>query len=166
MVTTLTLPSIFNELRNDPFLVGFDQFFDRVGSRVAGTAQATSYPPYNIVKNSEDNFAIEIALAGYSENDVQVEVKEDTLSVSCGKLDYNKDEARSYVHRGIAKRSFARRWTLSPTIIVTGASFVNGLLSISLQNEIPEAKKTRTIHINNGSEGNEKFVGEPQPLNE
>lgn len=167
MVTReFTLPNFFNELKNDPFLVGFDHFFDRVGSRfdgvgsrVAGTAQATSYPPYNIVKNSEDNFAIEIALAGYSENDVQVEVKEDTLSVSCGKLDYNKDEARSYIHRGIAKRSFERKWTLSPTVVVTGASFVNGLLSISLQNEIPESQKPRTIVIN-GDAGSPEFLTE------
>ena len=158
MVSTLTLPSIFNDLRNDPFLVGFDQFFDRVGSRVVGTAaQATSYPPYNIVRRGEDEFAIEIALAGYSEDNLQVTVQEDTLTVKCiGRKIVEKD----YVHRGIAKRSFVRKWTLSPTIIVSGASFTNGLLSIDLVNEIPEAKKPRTININNGTAGDLHILNE------
>ena len=157
MVSTLTLPNIFNDLRNDPFLVGFDQFFDRVGSRVVGTAsQATSYPPYNIVRKGEDEFAIEIALAGYSEDNLQVTVQEDTLTVECEGVPTEEN----YVHRGIAKRSFVRKWTLSPTIIVSGASFTNGLLSIDLVNEIPEAKKPRTININNGT------AGDPQILNE
>ena len=150
--TSITLPNLFDQLRNDPFLVGFDQFFDRVGSRAAGTAQATNYPPYNIVKKSEDTFAIEVALAGYSEDDIQVVVQEDELSVSTIRTDYDKNvDETSYIHRGIAKRSFERKWTLSPTVVVTGASFVDGLLSISLQNEIPEAKKPRRITINNGT---------------
>ena len=153
--------SIFNELRNDPFLVGFDHLFDRlISSGIGTTQQATSYPPYNIVKNGENDFSIEVALAGYSEDDIQVVVQEDTLTVGCGKLDYDKTDETSYIHRGIAKRSFSRKWTLSPTVVVVGASFVDGLLSISLQNEIPEAKKPRRIHLNNGTaEG-------PQSLNE
>ena len=90
-------------------------------------------------------------------------VQEDTLTVACGKLDYNKDDARSYIHRGIAKRSFERKWTLSPTVLVTGATFVDGLLSVFLQNEIPEAKKPRKVHINSGSVDSSEG---PQPLNE
>jgi molecular chaperone IbpA len=153
------LPTIVTQLRNDPFLLGFDQLFDRLVSSGVGSAQATSYPPYNIVRSANsDNFAIEIALAGFEAEEIDVTVKEDTLTVESAK-DHNADSA-VYVHQGIAARNFKRSWTLSPTIKVTEASFVNGLLIINLVNEIPEEKKPKKITIN-GPE-----VGTPVQLNE
>lgn len=165
MVTTTRftsehLPTIVTQLRNDPFLLGFDQLFDRLVSSGVGSAQATSYPPYNIVRNdNSDSFAIEIALAGFEEKDIKVTVKEDTLTVESTK-DHDADSA-VYVHQGIAARNFKRSWTLSPTIKVTGATFVNGLLIVSLVNEIPEEKKPKVITINGASSG-----GDPVQLNE
>ena len=158
MVTTRIVPSIFNELRSDPFLLGFDQIFDRLLSTSVGTGQAASYPPYNIVRNdNSDSFAIEIALAGFTENDIKVTVKEDVLTVESEK-DHGADSA-VYVHQGIAARNFKRVWTLSPTVEVIGAEFTNGLLVISLKNVTPEEDKVRVIDINGVSaEG-------PQTLN-
>jgi len=149
-MTRLVPASIFNELRNDPFLVGFDQIFDRIVSTGAATAQSPSYPPYNIVRNdNSDSFAIEIALAGFTESEIRVAVKEDVLTVESEK-DHSADSA-VYVHQGIAARNFKRAWTLSPTVKVIGAEFTNGLLVISLKNEIPEEAKPITIKINNGN---------------
>ena len=148
--TTEHLPTIVTQLRNDPFLLGFDQLFDRLISSGVGTAQASSYPPYNIVRSANsDNFAIEIALAGFESEEIEVTVKEDTLTVESAK-DHSADSA-VYVHQGIAARNFKRAWTLSPTVKVIGAEFTNGLLVISLKNEIPEEAKPITIKINNGN---------------
>jgi molecular chaperone IbpA len=155
--TTEHLPTIVTQLRNDPFLLGFDQLFDRLISSGVGTAQASSYPPYNIVRSSNsDNFAIEIALAGFEEKDIKVTVKEETLTVESAK-DHDADSA-VYVHQGIAARNFKRSWTLSPTIKVTEASFVNGLLIVNLVNEIPEEKKPKTITINGKVAGGTKVL--------
>ena len=157
-ITTSNFPSIFNDLRNDPFLVGFDQIFDRVLSSSVGNAQQTSYPPYNIVKGPDDTFSIEIALAGFTESDLQVTVHEDTLTVESKKND--SIESPEYIHQGIAKRSFKRAWTLSPTIEVTGAEFVNGMLIVRLVNVVPEEKKPRTINIGTSSVNNPEFLAE------
>jgi len=152
--------SIFNELRNDPFLVGFDQLFDRlISSGIGTTQQAASYPPYNIVKTGESEFSIEIALAGFTEEEIAVTVQDDTLTIESQK-EHTESVNNNFLHQGIAERNFKRRWTLSPTIVVTGATFVNGLLKVNLRNEIPETAKPRKIHLNNGTaEG-------PQALNE
>ena len=93
----------------------------------------------------EYNYVIELALAGFSESDIEVEVKDGTLSVR-SKEDKSTDESQ-YVHRGIARRSFSRTWTLSDDMIVKGAEFNNGLLNISLEKVVPEEKKPRLIPI-------------------
>jgi molecular chaperone IbpA len=145
-MTRLVPTNVFNDLRHDPFLVGFDQFFDRLLSTGVGTTQAASYPPYNIVKITDDEFRIEIAIAGFAEDEVEVTVQDDKLTVESIKdhsAEENVDEVM--LHRGIAERNFKRVWTLSPTIAVTGAKFVNGLLTISLKNEVPEKLKPRKI---------------------
>ncbi|NQY66608.1 MAG: Hsp20 family protein [Flavobacteriales bacterium] len=154
MVVTNRLPSIFNELRNDPFLVGFDQLFDRlVSSGVGTTQQVAAYPPYNIVKRGESEFSIEIALAGFTEDEIAVTVQDDILTIESNKdhTTARQTLTNSFLHQGIAERNFKRKWTLSPTIIVTGATFVNGLLKVKLRNEIPETAKPRKIHLNNGT---------------
>ena len=153
--------TVFNQLRNDPFLVGFDQLFDRLVSSGAGTTQAAAYPPYNIVKKSQDNFAIEIALAGFDEDEIEVSVKDDTLTIESKKDHSASGGGEEYLHQGIAERNFKRTWTLSPTVRVTGASFKNGLLSVHLVNEIPEEKKPRKININtNNTSGEPEFLSE------
>ena len=153
--------TVFNQLRNDPFLVGFDQLFDRLLSSGVGTTQAASYPPYNIVKKAENEFAIEVALAGFSEEEIAVSVKDDTLTIESLKDHSASGGGDQFLHQGIAERNFKRTWTLSPTVKVKGASFVNGLLSVNLVNEIPEEKKPRRIKLNvDGSAGDPQFLQE------
>ena len=123
--------------------VGFDTMFNRLMN--FPTQQDSGYPPYNIRKVDEYNYVIELALAGFSESDIEVEVKDGTLSVR-SKEDKSTDESQ-YVHRGIARRSFSRTWTLSDDMIVKGAEFNNGLLNISLEKVVPEEKKPRLIPI-------------------
>ena len=123
--------------------IGFDSMFNRLMN--FPTQQDSGYPPYNIRKVDEYNYVIELALAGFSESDIEVEVKDGTLTVR-SKEDKSTDESQ-YVHRGIARRSFSRTWTLSDDIIVKGAEFNNGLLNISLEKVFPEEKKPRLIPI-------------------
>ena len=123
--------------------IGFDSMFNRLMN--FPTQQDSGYPPYNIRKVDEYNYVIELALAGFSESDIEVEVKDGTLTVR-SKEDKSTDESQ-YVHRGIARRSFSRTWTLSDDMIVKGAEFNNGLLNISLEKVVPEEKKPRLIPI-------------------
>lgn len=109
------------------------------------TPSNTSYPPYNIEKTDDDSYRISIAVAGFSEADLSVEVKEKALVVSAQKAD-NPDD-RTYLHRGIANRAFERRFHLADHVKVTGASHVDGMLHIELEREIPEALKPRRIEI-------------------
>ena len=162
MVVSTRTPAltVFEQLRSDPFLLGFDQLFDRLVSSGAGTAQATSYPPYNIVKVTDTEFRIELAIAGFNEEELEVTVKDDKLTVESTKDHSASGGGERFLHQGIAERNFKRTWTLSPTIQVTGASFENGFLSVFLRNEVPEENKPTTIHINNG------YTSDPQALNE
>ena len=127
--------------------VGFDSMFHRLMH--SPTQQDTGYPPYNIRKVDEYNYIIEIALAGFSEDDIEVEVSDGTLTVRSKE---SKDTAeQQYVHRGIAKRIFSKAWTLSDDMIVKNAEFTNGLLNISLEKIVPEEKKPRIIPISSPS---------------
>ena len=124
--------------------VGFDTMFDRL-RQFTPTQQEGGYPPYNIRKVDDYNYVIEIALAGFSERDIEVEVAEGIVSVR-SKEDKETDETE-YVHRGIARRSFSRKWTLSDDMIVNGAEFQNGLLNINLEKVVPDEKKPRIVPI-------------------
>ncbi|MDJ0638068.1 MAG: Hsp20 family protein [Paracoccaceae bacterium] len=136
--------------------VGFDQVADMMDRILADTAQNPSYPPYNIEKTAEDAWRISIAVAGFAESDLNVEVREDALIVSAKKAD--EDEDRTYLHRGIANRAFERRFTLADHVRVAGASHVNGMLNIDLVREVPEALKPRRIEITNGDTVEAKAV--------
>ena len=130
--------------------IGFDSMFNRM-MNFPSTQQESGYPPYNIRKLDDYNYVIEIALAGFSELDIEVEVADGVISVR-SKEDTNTVETelekrREYVHRGIARRSFARKWTLSDDMIVNGAEFQNGLLNINLEKVVPEEKKPRIVPI-------------------
>jgi len=125
--------------------VGFDQIADMM-DRVLSTDHGNqSYPPYNIEKTDDDSYRISIAVAGFSDSDLAIEVKENALVVSARKAD--EDESRSFLHRGIANRAFERRFHLADHVRVEGASHVDGMLHIDLRREIPEALKPRRIEI-------------------
>ncbi|MGX9356066.1 Hsp20 family protein [Roseobacteraceae bacterium S113] len=125
--------------------VGFDALADMMDRVLAAETNHPSYPPYNIEKTAEDQYQISIAVAGFSDADLSVEVKENALVVSARKGDDATE--RSYLHRGIATRSFERRFHLADHVRVTGASHTDGMLHIALEREIPEALKSRRIEI-------------------
>lgn len=126
--------------------VGFDRFADLVDRVLTNDLAAqTGYPPFNIEKTDDDSYRISIAAAGFTEDDLSIEVRENTLVVSAKKPE--GDETRSYLHRGIAERAFEKRFHLADHVRVEGASLVNGMLDIALKREIPEALKPRRIEI-------------------
>ena len=125
--------------------VGFDQIADLMDRVLTDTQSAPSYPPYNIEQTSEDGWRISIAVAGFGEEDLAVEVKESALIVTARKA--KEDDTRTYLHRGIATRAFERRFTLADHVRVVGASHLNGMLNIDLVREVPEALKPRRIEI-------------------
>ena len=122
--------------------IGFDSLFDRIPTVAQ---QDNGYPPYNIRKVDNYIYVIEIALAGFSERNIEVEVADGVLSVR-SKEDKDTVETE-YVHRGIARRAFSRTWTLSDDMIVNGAEFQNGLLNINLEKVVPDEKKPRIVPI-------------------
>ena len=136
--------------------VGFDQIADLMDRVLTDTSSAPSYPPYNIEKTADDAWRISIAVAGFAEDDLSVEVRESALIVSAKKAEDEDD--RTYLHRGIANRAFERRFALADHVRVTGASHVNGMLNIDLVREVPEALKPRRIEIANGDTVEAKAV--------
>lgn len=133
-------------LRNDPFMVGFDRIFDRMHTLNQVSHNQTNYPPYNIVKDGDDKYRVEIAVAGFLQDEITITVEDGTLIVEGNKQVEEKGE---YLHKGIGGRDFTRKFTLSDTVEVRGADIVNGILVISLENIIPEEKKPRRIAIGN-----------------
>ncbi len=125
--------------------VGFDQVADLMDRVLAGETSQPGYPPYNIEKTAEDTYRISIAVAGFAENDLAVEVKDQALVVSARKA--QEDEGRTFLHRGIATRAFERRFHLADHVRVRGAVHENGMLHIDLEREVPEALKPRRIEI-------------------
>ena len=127
------------------FSIGFDSMFDRLlGPSTQYVSNSQGYPPYNIRKEGDTKYFIELAVAGLSENDLEVELKESVLEIRSKQS--TEDEA-NYVHRGIAKRSFMRTFTLSDDIVVKGCGLVNGMLTVELEKIIPEEKRARLIPI-------------------
>ncbi len=128
--------------------------FDRMASLIDNAAKLSgtqSYPPYNITQLNEDDYLIELALAGFGEDDLSLETHENVLTV-IGTKAANDDNTGEYIHRGIAERGFERRFQLADHVLVTGAKLENGLLRISLKRELPEAMKPRKIAISQGEE--------------
>ena len=125
--------------------VGFDRMASLLDNFARADEQTLSYPPYNIEKLDEDHYRISIAVAGFSEDELNVEVKEGALIVSARKQE--TDEGRTYLHRGIAGRNFERRFQLADYVRVSDAHLVDGLLHIDLVRELPEAMKPRKIDI-------------------
>ena len=131
--------------RLTPHTVGFDSLFDRLFDTDFHTTSG-GFPPYNIVKNDDYNYQIEMALAGYSKKDIDIELKEGTLSISSKKLEDDTDEI-NLIHKGISHRSFKRSFTLSDEMKVNGAKMENGMLFIASERIVPDLKKPQTIEV-------------------
>lgn len=125
--------------------VGFDRLFQLLDSVGGGETDAPTFPPYDIEKLGDNSYRIVMAVAGFARADLDVEVKENTLTVKGKKSD--EDTSTQYLHRGIAKRNFERRFQLADHVQVTGADVVDGLLYVDLVRELPERMKPRTIEI-------------------
>jgi len=130
--------------------VGFDRLFSMLDNAAAGN-QTPTYPPYNIERTAEDEYRITMAVAGFTEDELTVEVKENTLTVSGEKVEPEAN-AENILYRGIASRAFERRFQLADHVYVTGASLDHGLLHVSLRREVPETKRPRTIAIDTGQQ--------------
>jgi molecular chaperone IbpA len=126
--------------------VGFDRLTRTLDAAARLDDGALSYPPYNIERLDEDNYRVTMALAGFSGDDVEVVLHQDTLTVK-SKAVAEKENGKTYLHRGIASRGFERRFQLADHIVVKGVELENGLLTIDLAREIPEEMKPRTIPI-------------------
>jgi len=125
--------------------VGFDQIADMMDRVLTADAPQPTYPPYNIEKTGEDAWRISIAVAGFSEDDLSVELRQGALIVSAKKADDGED--RTYLHRGIATRAFERRFQLADHVRAQNAAHADGMLHIDLVREVPEALKPRRIAI-------------------
>ena len=126
-------------------VVGFDRLAALLDA--ASADSASGYPPYNIERTDENLYRIEIAVAGFKPEDLNIEVKENLLTVQGRKVANDEDQGRRYLHRGLAERNFERRFQLADYVIVTDASLADGLLTVSLKRELPEQLKPRRIEI-------------------
>jgi molecular chaperone IbpA len=136
--------------------VGFDRLANML-DQASGVEANSGYPPFNIESKSENEYRVTMAVAGFSGDELNIEVKENALTVSGKKADTDVSGVQ-YLHQGIAARTFERRFQLADYVEVTGADLENGLLHIDLKREIPEAMKTRTIKIANGVERKTKKI--------
>ena len=123
-----------------PFTIGFDKLFSDM-ERISNIND--NFPPYNVIKSSEDTYIIELAVAGFSKDELFIEFKDSVLKVE------GKKETREidFAHKGISERNFARSWTLGEYVKVKGAEVKNGMLIISLEKEIPEEEKPQVLNI-------------------
>ena len=140
--------SIFNSLR--PFSIGFDDMFDQFENMLGngGLSMQSNYPPYNIRRTGQDKYSIEVALAGFSKNDVEVEFEENLLTVRTKQVDKSENrEDGEIIHKGISQRQFARSFTIADDVKVGGAELKDGLLTIACERIVPEYKKKKLIEI-------------------
>ena len=148
MVTTQALANIFDHFDRNlltPYAVGFDRVFDRLHDHYALHQRNTGFPPYNIRKDGDYKFVIELALAGLSQDDLEVEVTDGTLTVRS--KEKKAEEDGELLHRGISYRQFILSWTLADDVVVNDAKMENGMLLIDLERIVPEEKKPRLLKI-------------------
>ena len=138
----LSLWDNFNQFT--PYAVGFDRIFDNLSRYATDNVTSTGFPPYNIRKEGDYNYVIELALAGFGKKDIEVEVADGTLSVRSIKENSEDD---STVYRGISYRRFERKFTMADDIVVNGAKLENGMLTLDLERIVPEEKKPRQIPV-------------------
>ena len=135
----MTHLDLFGQFR--PFAIGFDRYFEDL-ERMSNITQ-TNYPPYNVVKEDDEHFSVELAVAGFSKKDVSI-TKEKNVLVIEGKVE---DESKDFVHKGLASRAFKRSFTLADDVEISGASLKDGILVVSLERIIPEEDKPISIKI-------------------
>jgi len=140
-LTTLDLSPFY---RNS---VGVDKLFDRLMGQIDAGGTTQNYPPYNIVKTGENTYEIQVAVAGFTQGEVEVNVKEGNLIITGEKLSNELPEGHTYEHQGISARRFIRTFTLADYVEVTNAVSKDGILTISLERKVPEALQPKTIAI-------------------
>lgn len=147
----LSLPKQFNTT------VGFDEIIKRLATATENFPKMATYPPYNIRKVAENKYVIEIAVAGFGQQDLEIEMKEGVLSV---KGSVESKDATDYLFKGIADRAFTRQFTLADTVEVKNADLINGMLKIWLERFIPEEKKAKKVPINEKESTTKQFLTE------
>jgi molecular chaperone IbpA len=139
----INLPTrVFDPFKN--MTVGFDDIFDQLSSMSKYVNDIPNYPPYNIKKVGKDKYQLDMALAGFTKEDVKVETGDNVLTISASSSEKEDD---SFVHKGIAKRAFKRQWTLAEHLEVQDAKLKDGVLTVDMKLNLPEEKKPRTIKI-------------------
>jgi molecular chaperone IbpA len=128
------------------FGIGFDSMLDEL-MRMNASQSNNNYPPYNVVQNSEDNFSIEIAVAGFTEGEISIELENRMLTITGNKV-HDLDNPKEYLHRGISYRNFQREFILGEHVEIKGAEHSNGILTITCERIVPEDKKPKSIAIN------------------
>ena len=141
--------------------VGFDRLFDMLENSALGNG-GENYPPFDLRKTGENDYSIELAVAGFKPDEIDITAQQNVLLVSGRKREESEDKGSDYIYRGIATRSFERRFALADHIQVTGADLKDGLLTIDLHREIPEAMKPKKINIG-GSQPAQSAIGNEQP---
>ena len=129
--------------RINTYSIGFDRMFDNL----MNVPTASTYPPYNIVKNEDDKFTLEIAVAGFSKDEIEIEFKESILKIE-SKSRPEGDDEKEYLYKGISNKRFKKAFTLSDDVVVNGADMKDGILKIDMERIIPEEKKPQLIQIN------------------
>ena len=138
--------SIFNQLR--PLSVGFDDVFNHFESMFDyDMVNVSNYPPYNIVKTGDNKFDIEVALAGFNKKDINVTSENGMLTIESKQEDKSKDKDGEVLHKGISKRYFKKSFTIADDVEIKGAELKDGMLRVSMEKIVPEAKKLKTIEI-------------------
>ena len=141
-----TFDSIWRDI--SPFAVGFDRTFNTLELLASSRAKETNYPPYNIRKVSEDQYAIELAVAGFEDKDIDIELVEETLTI---KGNRPKEASDGLLHQGLATRDFVKKFVLSDDMVIKGAALSNGMLYVGIERIIPDEKKPRKIELTSKS---------------
>jgi len=136
--------------------VGFDEIFNRLSSMSQNLPKLSAYPPYNIRKVDENKYVIELAVAGFGKQDLEIEMQDGTLTIK-GSTQSDDD---NFIYKGIADRSFTRNFTLADSVEIKNADLVNGMLKIWLERFIPEEKQPKKININDGATSDKQFLTE------
>ena len=137
-ITAFDLPTIHRHA------VGFDRLFNELNRTFANSKTDGNYPPHNIVQIDETHYAIQLAVAGFTEEDLDIEFKENVLTI---RGEQKQKDEYEYLHRGISARNFTRHFTLADNVEVKGATVINGILAISLEHIVPEEQKAKKIAI-------------------
>ena len=142
-----TFDSIWRDI--SPFAVGFDRTFDTLELLASSRAKETNYPPYNIRKVSEDQYTIELAVAGFEEKDLDIELVEETLTINGNRP---KESGDGLLHQGLAARDFIKKFVLSDDMVIKGAALSNGMLYVGIERIIPDEKKPQKIKLTSKSQ--------------